>query len=241
MKMTLFWMFGLFSILAGCEGQRYSPFKIPEGDFFRQVKTVGVLPVTIGADAEEIPEKQKQLEQFLIEDLKIAGFQVVPSNAFQTIYDSLKEKMGALYDPYTGEADKEKKKALFEHTQQEYLRIHKVDAFVYSGVRVVKANWNGNFTRWHGAEEPTTGKKGFWANMNASNQYGSIPALSFWIHIEDVQGKACYSHIGGIQLYSRLINGDFAEVPKKELLSDAEKNRRGVGIATKALRESNRL
>ncbi len=241
MNMRFFWWIGLVAGLMGCEAQPYNPFKIQANEFFRQVKTVGLLPAVIEADAEEIPQKQLHLEQFLMEDLKIAGLKSIPSQAFKTIYDSLKEKMGPIYDPYSGKPDEEKKKALFEHAKQEYLRIHKVDAFAYTGVKVVKAEWSGNTAWWHGTQDSTTGKTGFWAQMNPPNGYGTIAALSFWLLIKDLQGKECYFHIGGIQLYSLISNGRFVDIPKNQLLTDTKKNRKGIGITTRALRESNRL
>jgi hypothetical protein len=71
--------------------------------------------------------------------------------------------------------------------------------------------------------------------MAAPSAYGTIPALSFRMHISNVYGELCYYGFGGIQLCSRIARGDFVDVPMHEMLTDSARNIRSVDIACQAL------
>ena len=92
-----------------------------------------------------------------------------------------------------------------------------------------------NCAEWDGVQEATTGKEGFWANMAAPSAYGTIPALSFQVHILSAYGESCYAGAGGIQLCNRIAGGDFVDIPVHELLTDPTKNARSVEIACQGL------
>jgi hypothetical protein len=227
----LFILFTLIiPIITGC-AEPYNPYKIPREELFSKVKTIGIAPLLILVDVNQPQEKKQSFETMIASKVSECGFKTVPSSEYEKIYEDLKKTIGPMFDPNTGELDKDKSKALKDHTIREYLRKNQVDAILYPSILIVKAEWNGNYAGWHGQKEPSTGKEGFFASMLAPNAYGFIPALSLCIQIESVNGEPYYLNFGGIQLYSWVKGGSFIDVPKELLLSHPERNTQGVDIA----------
>ena len=223
-------------ILGGCATTKpHEPFKVDREEVAEEVKSIGLMPCVIPRDIEGREEKRKEFEGYLFEKLKAAGFHVIPSSKYQEIRDPMKAAMGGLYDAQTGELLKEKNKALQQHAKREYLNQYDVDALLSCAVIVVKASWNHNNASWHGVTEASTGKKGFWAALAAPNAYGTIPALSLAVLLEDEKGDDYYMDYGGIQLLKWVRGRKFESVPAHQLLTDSERNRRAVDIALASL------
>lgn len=216
--------------LSGCFEQ-YNPFKIEKTEFFDKVKTVGLYPASIQVEVDDEGKRKNLLEENIQQKLRDVGFASIPSSEYKAIYDNLKEAVGPLYDPNTGELLKEKYDSLKEHTKREYLARHKVDAFVYPAVVIVKAEWRGNIAQWHGVEEPSTGKSGILATLSAPQAYGTLPALSLRIGIGDPGGDIYYLNYGGIQLCSWVHGRSFIDVPQNQLLTDEAKIIKSIDIA----------
>jgi hypothetical protein len=217
-------------VLSGC-GEGYSPFKIEKAEFFDKVKTVGLLPVSLQVEVHDEEKSKSLLEENIQQKLRDVGFSIIPSSEYKAIYDNLKEAIGPLYDPNTGNLLKEKYDSLKEHTKREYLSKHKVDAFVYPSVVVVKAEWRYNRAIWHGVEEPSTGKSGFLATLAAPQAYGTLPALSLRIGIGETNDEIYYLNYGGIQLCSWVQGRTFVDVPQNQLLADETKVINSIDIA----------
>lgn len=226
-------VFLLISITGGCAttDTPYEPFKVDQEEIGRRVDSVGLVPCVIPDDIVEHEAKRKEFESYLIKKMRDAGFSMVPSSEYQEVFLPMKAAVGPLYDPNTGDLLKEKKETLTRHVRTEYLNEHDVDALLRCGVVVVKASWNHNHVSWHGTTAASTGKKGFWANLSAPSAYGTIPALSFRVSLEDRKGDDYYVNYGGIQLLRWVSGMKFKPVPINQLLSDSERNRRSVDIA----------
>jgi len=67
--------------------------------------------------------------------------------------------------------------------------------------------------------------------------YGTVPALSLVVKIEDIHGPDLYINWGGIQLLQKISGSDFVPVPRNELLTSEERNKAAVDIALKPLIE----
>lgn len=234
MKKTIFYIFLFFSVflLNGCTTTApYNPFKTSREEINKRVKTIGVKPIHIGIEVESLEEKQKEFEDEIVRRLKRKGYKVIEPDAYKAIKEPLKASMGGMYDPETGELLEEKYEALNEHVKREYLSKYDVDAILISAIVVVKASWNRNIASWHSVTQSSTGREGFWANFNAPQAYGTVPALSLLVVLEDTNGEDYYANFGGIQL-AQLINGTrFVDVPKYQLLSKRLKNKNAVSIA----------
>lgn len=209
----------------------YEPFKVKRETVIQEVRTIGLVPLSLPAKFDKEDQIKVEFESHITEMLTDEGFQVIPSNRFLEIYEPMKASIGPMYDPNTGELLEEKRDALVEHAKREYRRQHDPDALLYSGIRVFKVTWSGNHARWHGVDEPTTGKRGFLAEFELHTSYGTISALSLVVILKDRQENEYYRNFGGIQLLQWVKRGSFVDVPENQLLVDSERNRRSVRIA----------
>lgn len=217
--------------------QSYRALQVTDKTFREKAKIVGIVPMNIPDDVIEPAKRREEFEQALAEELKEAGFTVVPSSVYESIYESLKKTMGALYDPNTGKLIEDRHEVVAKHAFREYITTHRIDALAFPALIAVAAKWQANRAEWDGVQEATTGKEGFWADMAAPSAYGTIPALSFRMHMTSVYGDLCYFGVGGIQLCSRVARGQFVDVPMHELLTDSARNVRSVDIACQNLLE----
>lgn len=213
----------------------YRPQEITAKTLRDKAKTIGVIPLFLPDGVVEPDKRKEEFEQTLVAKLTEAGFTVVPPSAYEAIHEFMKRTLGALYDPNTGKPIEERQDLVVRHSLREYIRTHRIDALAYPALITVAANWRENRAEWHGVREASTGREGFWADMAAPSAYGTIPALSFRMHILSAYGQLCYLGVGGIQLCSRVAGGRFVDVPTHELLTDSAKNERSVDIACRAL------
>lgn len=224
--------------LTACETTQPSPFKVARADIEQKVRTIGLLPLRIPIDNERAKIIEKNIEESITNKLKTAGYNVIPSASYSEIYDRFKSAAGPMYDPNTGELNEEKANTLSDQTKRVYLGQNAVNALMYIGILPVKAEWNQNRAAWHGVEEPSTGKTGFWAHISAAQQYGTLPALSMAILLRAEDETELYSRMGGIQLLAHLSGGGFVEVPEGELLIDDDKIQNAINFALDPLTQS---
>jgi hypothetical protein len=231
-RLTFTICFGLvlLSFLNGCATTPpYNPFSVAKEEVYATVNMIGVIPFFSEVNVDDLDAKLAAMEEEATSKLEDAGFQVVPSSQYKKIYAEAKDAIGPMYDPDTGALDKGKKKFLDEQTLEKYLAQHgEIDAFMRGGIVLVKANWNSNTSSWHGANEPTSGKEGFWVSFGLSNFSGTIPALSFSTYIERTDKTRLYSLYGGVQLVKWFQGGEFVDVPGNLLLSDKTKINAGI-------------
>jgi hypothetical protein len=227
----------LLLLLNGCATTpSYNPFSVAKKDIYATVDVIGLVPFYSQIKVYDLDTKLAAMEEQATSKLETAGFQVIPSSEYKKIYDEVKKVVGPIYDPDTGELNKENKKALDEQTLEKYLIQHgEVDALMYGGIDRVKANWYANNTSWHGANEPTSGEEDFWVSFGLSNFSGTIPALSFSTYIERTDKTRLYSLYGGVQLAKWYRAGEFVDVPENLVLSDEVKINTGIARSMNAL------
>lgn len=243
LRHTLISVLAIHSLLVvGCATrQPYNPFKVEPAQFREKVRTIALVPVGVPKGMDNPDEIAKRYEAIITSKLEEAGFKLVSSKEYSAIYDPMVKQVGGLYDPITGEPIEEKFKSAREHAVRELINKHRVDALLYPRIVVEKANWFRNRAMWSGVKEPTTGKEGFWADLNTPSAYGTIPALSLVIQITDSNQTVYYVNSGGIQLlqlYTRegfLQPYRFTEVGASELLKDKAKDERAVSLALAGL------
>jgi tetratricopeptide (TPR) repeat protein len=219
------------------------PYRAPlvtKEDFREKAKTVGIMPVVVPEGISNPEKRQAEFEATLTEQLEQAGFEVVPSSVYRALYEATRKTMGAVYDPNTGEQLEERHDTVVEYAQREYMAAYKIDLLAYPALVTVAARWSANRAAWHGVQEASTGKEGFWGAMMAPSAYGTMSALSFRLVLANAYGDVCLVSYGGIQLLSRVAGRGFTSVPAHELLVDPAKNARSVEIACKALKERTR-
>lgn len=212
-----------------------SPFKLKRDDIFARVNTVVIMPIKIVGDLNREEEIAERYESLIGMKLEQAGFKVIPSTQYASLWETMVEQVGGVFDPLTGEADIEKYKTLRELVWREVASRHDAEAFLQPRIEVVRADWHVNQATWHGTSEPTTGKKGFWATLSAPSAQGTIPALSLEVALMDSVGEVYYVHNGGIQLVNHVKGMKFIPVPAHDLFADPARDENAVEIALRPL------
>ncbi len=211
-----------------------NPFKIPEANIKAKVKVVALAPLNLGSEFEDPQSIQTKFESLIETKLREGGFTVVPSKEYAAIWKQMTETLGGVFDPISGKRDEAKLKMVREHTVRELASKNRADAVLYSGMGAVKANFNAGRAKWHGtAEYIVTG--GFWGALAAGNTYGTIPAVSLFVSLTDLNGVDMYVNAGGVQALSKLSGRNFTTVPRHELFTDEDRNRHALNIALNPL------
>ena len=208
----------------------YNPFIKSRSEILNTVDVVSMTPVEL-MDFDRKDEVAARYEALITERLEAAGFKVIPSGAFSSIWDPMIEQLGGLFDPITGQADEEKLKAVQSRITNELITKFDIDGYVRPRVEVTTANWNSNKATWDGATDETTGKEGFWADFFGPQATGSIPALSLILPLTDTSGETYYVGRGGIQLVAHVVGLSFTEVPESMWFVEPERDVNAVNVA----------
>ena len=211
----------------------YDPFLKSRSEIFNTVNVLSMTPVIL-LDFDRKDELAARYEALITERLETAGFKVIPSSEYSSIWDPMIEQSGGMFDPITGDVDEEKLAAVRLHTTNELVAKFDIDAYVRPRIMVVKASWNSNTATWDGVTDHTTGKGGFWADLFGPQATGTIPALSLILPLTGTSGETYYVGRGGIQLYAHY-KGGFVDVPESMLFVDPEKDVNAVNVALASL------
>ncbi len=209
----------------------YNPYKVEKNEII-QVKRIALMPVGIFIEVDDEAKQEAFFHDELVTRFTDKGFTVIPAQEWRNIYEPLKKSSGELYDPTTGKPNKEKLKAVREQARAVYIEKFTPDAFLYSGVMPVKAEWHHNNATWDGHQAPTTGVSGFWADFTSPQAYGTVGALSFFINIEDRNQRDLFVEFGGLQLLQHVGHGGFTPRPKTERLVNEQENSNSVNLAS---------
>lgn len=220
---------------AGCATTPYNPFKVGRNEILSRVKTVAVAGVSLPDELPQPDQLRSEFETMIVNELKAAGFQVVPAAEFDQIFKRMRDEMGGFFDPNTGKGDEEKVKKVQDLCRRELATKFHADAVLYPAVSVVSAGFRLDQASWDGVTEDTlTGS--FLQRLFSGGYKGQIPALSLWVALKDINGDSLYVNGGGLQLISKICRGQFVEVPVTDLLVDAKVKSRSVQIAFAPLR-----
>jgi hypothetical protein len=210
----------------------YNPFKVTQEEIYAKTKTIALTPVVVPGDLTDPEALKAKFESLLEAKLREAGFLTVPSKEFAEIWKRMTEQVGGYFDPISGKRDESKLKTVREHTYRELSTKFNADACLHSNIRVFKINWSGTTARWHGASESImpAGQQVLEVLVGI-NRYGTVPALSLTVSLQDTNEVNLYLNSGGIQLVSKLSGSKFVPVPIYQLLLNEERNLNAVNIA----------
>ena len=220
-------------ILSGCTTvPRYNPYKVGKQEIIERVNKIGIMPVFMAFNFIEGKEKQNFFNTELAKAFEGTGLEVVPPSEWTKISEVVRDELGDLFDPKTGVPKKEKVEQLRKTVRERYQTKFNVDAFVLSGLKQVKVNWNRNDAYWDGTYEATTGREGFWARARAPQATGTIGALSLWVRVEAPDAQPLFEEAGGLQLTQHVRGTKFIPVAPQDLLADEKVNRHAIELAT---------
>lgn len=218
---------------AGCAAHPpRDPFMISRDTFFKNTKTIALLPLGVPDDRDDPDPVRATFENLLQAKLWTAGFTVVPPLEYEQIWKGITQQMGGYFDPVTGERDEAKLEAARQHARRELAAKSHADALLRPRLVVVPASFDHGQARWSGVSE-AVGTGDFWevllSDTNTSN--GQITGISLSVVIEDVNGAKWYANAGGIQLLAKLSYRSFKPVPRDALFADGARNAQAVDVA----------
>jgi hypothetical protein len=209
------------------------------------IKTVGMMPIRVPGYLPDADGLARRYEAEVQARIEAAGFEVVSPDVMREIHARLARSMGGLYDPMTGEPIEEKIEAHARFARTEYLAANKVDGFLKAAVVQRTARSVGTTASWDGIEERVTGQSAFKSVMTlAASTFGdgTVSALSFVLVLEDRDGKALYSGIGGLQLMAYIRMGrvpKHVDVDPEFLLKDPARDARAFAVVLDPLTGQN--
>lgn len=163
-----------------------------------------------------------RIESMVSDVLRGGGFAVVPSDEFAPAWrDGVREANG-YYDLVTGRPDLAKRRALRAAALRSLHERHRARVVLQPALVVVAAEYAKGKAQWDGAKETA-----------APTGSGEVPALSFAVLVEDLDGREIAVARAGIQLLAKYSKwtAKYGPVPPEKLLADEQQLREAVGRA----------
>jgi hypothetical protein len=187
------------------------------------------------------------LTLLLTQELDSAGYRVISDVVYTEEWNRIVDHMGGLYDPATGQRDDERLELARERLYQDLSELHQAYAVLYPEIWIVDAPFSDGVAQWDGTSEAlvsfgTRVLDFLGAIFNSGDSqlpYGTVPALSLMIFVEDMSGAEVISNAGGIQVLEKVgVSPDeVSEVPDGQLLVDWARIRDAVRIALEPITE----
>lgn len=242
----------LFVLLtAGCAFAPPEPpshFTLAHDEFYARVKTIAIAPLTTPADLANPEPVAQKFEPLIATMLRNAGYHVVPSKEYATLFEQATGKQGGYFDAYSGKLDDAKHDAALKATREGLAKKFDVDAVLYPGIELVAAPWHDQWATWDGVTETMQSFTGLVGKgvmkfvtepasylLEGPHEAGTVQAYSLTVSIEDMAGNRMYANRGGIQVLSKISGSTFIPVPREELFNDDARNAKSVGIALESV------
>lgn len=217
--------------------KEYDPFQIPREQFRSSIKIIALRSPTLPDGLSRPDEVSASFESLITAELTSAGIGVVPAKEFDQLWKQGADSVGGLFDATTGKLDPAKLKALRGSVGRALKEKFNADAVLFPQFRIVKASFRSGRASWDGVKQTMT--KGFWGAMAGGNTYGTIPAISLIVFIDNDDGKDLFINSGGLQVAVKLGGGGkFVDLPVDSLFTDPERNATAVSRALKGLAET---
>lgn len=220
--------------LGGCAGKaKYDPW-CGSRDLLTSGAVIAIGPLKDPGFIAETDPIRAEFDSLMIHELEMAGYSVVSSKVTTPIFDSASEEVGGIYDPATGDMDRDKMLQASEIMHGTLREQFQVDFVVLPVIVQVPAHFEAGSASWDGTSQNTESllKAILTGGLGRS---GTVPALSFMAIVTDMNGDAVYLNRGGIEICGRYKNGAIEWVPDSELLRNPERNAKSVRIAFKEL------
>jgi len=189
------------------------------------------MPLKVPSNLEDPDPVKEKFESLLRRQLSDGGltFVVVPSELEDSISKSYVEEVGGLYDPNTGEIDKEKSKNWRIKLYSEFQTRYDADAVLFSSIKVVLADFDNDKAKWHGTSQGV-GKSKFLKGLLGVSHSGTLRALSLGVILSDINDTTLYSIYGGIEVLEKMGPSGSQPVPRNELFTDEKRNLKAVHL-----------
>ncbi|HET7791574.1 MAG TPA: hypothetical protein VFK78_12340 [Gemmatimonadales bacterium] len=191
------------------------------------LRTVALAPVAIPEEIPDSARAQDAFERLLTDALQRAGVTVVPAHEAGVIWKRLVDSVGGFFSAFTGTLDDVKYNAVQNGTLRELRARFGADALIRPRIWIAMIPWRNGNAKWDGTSEGIGG-----------GGSGTLPALTLYVAMYDVDGHEIYSGQGGIQVMmktSLLHRDELHDLDPNKLLTDEGRNRKAVQLALDSL------
>jgi hypothetical protein len=226
-------------VLAACSSKpriaSTDPFLTTEEAFKKSVKILAVAPMEIPPGLPDTTNVADDFSALIDEELSRRGYSVIRPQKYTAAWARVATDMGDFKILGSEERDEAKLSAAMVRTMESLGADFKLDAVVFPSIVVVEAEFGAGRAVWDGAEQNIE-TAGAMESFFAGSQRGVVGAVSLKLSIRDREGVTLFIHNGGIQVLSKMEGKAFVNVPREELFTDKERNRRAVEIAIEPLK-----
>jgi hypothetical protein len=210
---------------AGCvTPQPYDPFQVPEAELRSRVDTIALAPLRVSPDLAEPSVARAALEPLVAAKLERAGFHVVPSAGFEALWRAAAAAIGDVYDPNTGESNKERWEVVEDAVYHDLVKQRGVDAVLYLQISEEEFPLPTAPLWFCG----TRGEPYWPADLPLLARPTLAYATCLNATLYDMEERVLYAIRSGIQTTQTYALQTWAERPKQELLGDRAALQRAV-------------
>ncbi len=165
------------------------------------------------------PVRRWYVDSLLAAQLRGAGYQIIEPDTTDALRRIATDSVGGIFDPVTGDQDPTKLAAVFRILLELLRAQFGADYLLIPSLRVDLVSFYGSRASWLGTTESTGAEGGVGAAFLGTHE-GRLPALNLRIYVESLSGREVYAGSAGIQLTSKVVNGQLFVVPRDSLLAD---------------------
>lgn len=203
------------ALLAAC-AKPYDPYLIPREELRAKIHTIALAPIRIAPELPEPAATREKLEALARTVLEAGGFAVVGSSAYGERWRAFADAMGGIWDPVTGEIDKQRFELVEQHAYRELVDRHRVDALLYLSVYAVDLFLQSNRATFCGTSGPV-----YWPGaLGSAAKPTLVIASCLGGELYDMSEKKLYSIQSGFEVIETYFEQTRAVRPVSERLQD---------------------
>jgi hypothetical protein len=226
-------------ILAACAPplEEYDPFVVPADRVYMTIGAIVLAPVVPPPDVAVSAAAAARIDSVVGQQLREAGFRVVPAAEYGKIWDRILQQMGGFFDPLTGVRDESKFAAARGELLEELLGRFETQVVMYAELEVVDAFVEGGLAEWDGMTQRIGRNNTIAAQFRGSfeqGEYGSrddgvVSAISLVLAVDGADGTEMYRNFGGLEVVS--VPLEYAPTGTFTLIADDERVSVSAGLA----------
>jgi hypothetical protein len=220
----------------GCGGSKFvyeDPFVTPRNQFVDRIHKIGLMPIEMESSLEILDEERELFNSFFTKEFLDVGVEVlkIPVEEADSLCNALKDEVGGLYDPKSGEIDLPKYNLWRRKLLAELRNKYQIDGVMFTSIGVEMAVVNHDLAKWHGTTQGV-GKGSFLKAISGVSHSGTVPATVLYVELRDVDNVLLYKHSGGIQVLEKIgTYGGPKRISMDELFGNESRNLKAVQLA----------
>ncbi len=202
-------------------------------EFRTRTRTIALATTRVMVDMPDKGSVKAEFDSLVEARFRAEGFSVVRVGEFDETVERITEEMGGVFDPKTGEPDSVKVRMVYQQALGEIRDEIDPDVVIIPTIEVVAVRVDNTAkAEWLGASEcidPPLVQ--IFGSCGTTKYSGTLPALSFFVTVFDMDAVVLFRNGGGLQILER----PGGRIPRDELFDDKDRNTDAVGIAVDPL------